>query len=237
MYLSSDRGGDGRRLYACRRRTRDTPWEMPARVDGLGTSTLDEAPALDRGQLYLMFASQRGTASVPHLFAAMRPDASAAWQSAAEIYGSHVPGRTRSALFSDGRALSFASRRLTQGRTADMSRGRARQRQLAVRVVAGARQRARHPRLLGGRPPGCPRMAGTSSSCRTGPGAVASTKRRAERKPPASETRAGRSTPLGGTGNSGAADATHLERGPVSRQSGTHRQVGFLRDRGLAPER
>ena len=108
MYLSSDCGGDGRRLDACRRRTRDTPWEMPARVDGLGLSTLDKAPALDRGQLYLVFASQRGTASAPHLFAAMRPDASAAWQSAAEITGAQlrlgghrsraVLGRTRAVV-------------------------------------------------------------------------------------------------------------------------------------------
>jgi hypothetical protein len=121
MYLSSDRGGDGRRLYATRRRTRDTPWEMPARVDGLGSSTLDKAPALDRGQLYLVFASPRGPASVPHLFAAMRPDASAAWQSAAEITAlSSAWEDTDPALFSDGRALLFASRRLTQGRTADL---------------------------------------------------------------------------------------------------------------------
>jgi hypothetical protein len=121
MYLSSDRGGDGRRLYGCRRRTRDTPWEMPARVDGLGTSTLDKAPALDRGQLYLMFASQRGAASAPHLYAAMRPDASAAWQSAAEITAlTSAWEDTDPALFSDGRALLFASRRLTQGRAADL---------------------------------------------------------------------------------------------------------------------
>jgi hypothetical protein len=55
---------------------------MPTRPETLGASTLDAAPSLDRGQLYLLFASQRGTASAPHLFAAMRPDASAAWQSA-----------------------------------------------------------------------------------------------------------------------------------------------------------
>ena len=94
MYLTSDRGGDGRRLYATRRRTRDTPWEMPTRVDGLGTSAVDEAPALDRGQLYLVFGSQRGTATDLHLFAAVRPDASAAWQSAARSPRSAPPGRT-----------------------------------------------------------------------------------------------------------------------------------------------
>lgn len=121
MFLTSDRGGDGRRLYASRRRTRDTPWEAPARVDGLGASTIDEAPALDRGQLYLVFASQRGTASDVHLFAAMRPDASAAWQSATEITALTSAWQdTDPALFSDGRALLFASRRLTQGQTSDL---------------------------------------------------------------------------------------------------------------------
>jgi Tol biopolymer transport system component len=121
MYFTSDRGGDGRHLYASRRRTRDTPWESPARVDTLGSSTLDEAPSVDRGQLYLVFASQRGTASAPHLFAAMRPDASAAWQSAAEITAlSSNWLDSDPALFSDGRALVFASRRLTQGGATDL---------------------------------------------------------------------------------------------------------------------
>jgi hypothetical protein len=121
MYFTSDRGGDGRRLYVSQRRTRDTPWQPPARVDTLGSSTLDEAPSLDRAQLYLAFASQRETASVPHLFAAMRPDASAAWQSAAEITAlSSAWQDSDPALYSDGRALLFASRRLTQGGTTDL---------------------------------------------------------------------------------------------------------------------
>jgi Tol biopolymer transport system component len=121
MYFTSDRGGDGRRLYVSRRRTRDTPWEMPARVDTLGPSTLDEAPTLDRGQLYLVFASQRGAASVTHLFGATRPDASAAWQAAAEITALSSSWQdTDPALYSDGRALLFASRRLTQGGTTDL---------------------------------------------------------------------------------------------------------------------
>jgi Tol biopolymer transport system component len=121
MYFASDRGGDGRRLYASCRRTRDTPWEMPARVDTLGSSTLDKAPALDRGQIYLVFASQRGTASAPHLFAATRPDSSAAWQSATEITALTSAWQDSDpALYSDGRGLLFASRRLTQGQTADL---------------------------------------------------------------------------------------------------------------------
>jgi Tol biopolymer transport system component len=121
MYLTSDRGGDGRRLYVSRRRTRDTPWEPPARIGTLGASALDQAPTVDRGQLYLVLASQRGGATVSHLFGATRPDASAAWPGAAEITALTSSWQdTDPALFSDGRALLFASRRLTQGGTADL---------------------------------------------------------------------------------------------------------------------
>jgi hypothetical protein len=121
MYFSSDRGGNGLRLYASTRRTRDTPWETPTRVDMLGTSALDAAPTLDRGQLHLVLASQRGTAAVAHLFAATRPDSSAAWPSAAEVTAlSSGWEDTDPALFSDGRALLFASRRLTQGGATDL---------------------------------------------------------------------------------------------------------------------
>ena len=121
MFLSSDRGGDGMRLYAARRRTRDTPWEQPAPVDGLGSSTLDVAPALDRAQLYLVFASQRGTASDLHLYAAMRPDASAAWQSAGELTALSSTSRdTDPALFEEGRGLIFASRRTAPAGKTDL---------------------------------------------------------------------------------------------------------------------
>ena len=85
MFLSSDCGGDGMRLYVSRRRTRDTPWDQPVRVEGLGVSMLDESPTVDRAQLYLVFTSQRGAATERHLYAATRPDASAAWQSATEL--------------------------------------------------------------------------------------------------------------------------------------------------------
>jgi hypothetical protein len=121
LYFTSDRAGDGRRLYVSQRRTRDTPWASPMRVDTLGASALDEAPTVDRAQLYLVFASQRGTASAPHLFAATRPDASAAWPSAAEITALGSAWQDSDpALFSDGRAMLFASRRLTQGGTTDL---------------------------------------------------------------------------------------------------------------------
>jgi len=121
MYLASDRGGGGMRLYVSQRRTRDTPWGTPALVDTLGASTLDEAPGVDRTQLNLVFASQRGTAARPHLFAATRPDASAAWQTASEItaLGSAWED-TDPALYADGSGLVFASRRLTQGGTTDL---------------------------------------------------------------------------------------------------------------------
>ena len=121
MYLASDRGGGGMRLYLSQRRTRDTPWGTPALVAGLGASTLDEAPGLDRSQLNLAFASQRGTAASPHLFAATRPDASAPWQAATEMTAlSSAWEDADPALFSNGSGLVFASRRLTQGGTADL---------------------------------------------------------------------------------------------------------------------
>ncbi len=120
MYFASDRGG-AERLYVSQRRTRDTPWGTPALLSTLGASTLDEAPALDRAQLYLAFGSQRDAASAAHLFSATRPDASAAWQSAAEItaLGSAWED-TDPALFASGSGLVFATRRLTQGGTADL---------------------------------------------------------------------------------------------------------------------
>ncbi len=121
LFFSSDRGGDGMHVYVSRRRTRDTPWEQPVRVDGLGASTLDLAPAVDRAQLYLVFASQRGTASDLHLYAAVRPDASAAWQSAGELTALGSTSRdTDPALFTEGRGLIFASRRTAPGGKTDL---------------------------------------------------------------------------------------------------------------------
>lgn len=121
MFLSSDRGGDGMRLYVSRRRTLDTPWEQPVPVGGLGSSALDEAPAVDRAQLYLVFASQRGTAPDAHLYAATRPDASAAWQIAGELTAlSSTTRDTDPALFAEGRGLVFASRRTAPGLTTDL---------------------------------------------------------------------------------------------------------------------
>jgi hypothetical protein len=120
MYFASDRVG-ALRIYMSQRRTRDTPWGMPALVSTLGASTLDKAPALDRSQLNLAFASQRGTASAAHIFTATRPDASAAWLSATEITAlSSAWEDTDPALFASGSGLVFASRRLTQGGTADL---------------------------------------------------------------------------------------------------------------------
>ena len=120
MYFASDRGG-AERIYMSQRRTRDTPWGMPALVSTLGASTLDKAPGLDRAQLNLAFASQRGTASAAHLFTATRPDASAAWLSASEITALDSAWEDSDpALFSSGSGLVFASRRLTQGGTADL---------------------------------------------------------------------------------------------------------------------
>ena len=121
MFFSSDRGGDGLRLYVSQRRTRDTPWEQPVRIDSLGSSALDEAPTVDRLQTYMVFTSQRGTETERHLYAATRPDASTAWQFAGELTALNSTYRdTDPALFMDGRGLVFASRRTSQGLPADL---------------------------------------------------------------------------------------------------------------------
>jgi hypothetical protein len=114
MFLSSDRGGAGTRLYVSQRRTRDTPWGQPVLLDTLGSSALDEAPALDRAQLKLVFASVRGAASIPHLYTSTR-------QSAVELAAlSSAWEDTDPALFNEGRGVVFASRRASQGGTADL---------------------------------------------------------------------------------------------------------------------
>ena len=112
LFFASDRGGDGMRLYVSQRRTLDTPWEQPVRVDGLGTSALDRAPAVNGAQLSLVFASQRTAATDLHLYAAIRPDASAPWQLAGELTALSSTRRdTDPALFDAGRGLVFASLR------------------------------------------------------------------------------------------------------------------------------
>jgi len=121
MVLASDRGGAGLELWVFQRRTRDTPWGMPMLVTALGSSTLDEAPSLDRTELNLAFGSQRGTATAAHLFSSTRPDSSAVWQTAVELSALNSAWEdTDPALFSNGSGLVFASRRLTQGGTADL---------------------------------------------------------------------------------------------------------------------
>jgi hypothetical protein len=119
MYFTSDRGGAGRHLYVSQRRTRDTPWETPMRLD-LGPASYDAAPTLDRNQLLLVFASGRGAATVPHLFSTTRVPGGD-WQPATEITAlSSGYIDSDPALFSDGRAIVFSSRRLTQGGAADL---------------------------------------------------------------------------------------------------------------------
>jgi hypothetical protein len=125
MYLASDRVGDGgdngMRIYVSMRRTRDTPWMTPMLVSGLGSSTLDEAPGLDRTELNLAFASQRGIDTTAHLFSASRPDTSQSWQNVTELSALNSTWQDNGpALFSNGAGLVFASWRLTKGGTADL---------------------------------------------------------------------------------------------------------------------
>jgi WD40 repeat protein len=65
--------------------------------------------------------SAHNGAPAAHLFASTRPDASAAWQGASEITALNSTWEdTDPALFASGSGLVFASRRLTQGGTADL---------------------------------------------------------------------------------------------------------------------
>jgi Tol biopolymer transport system component len=125
MYLASDRvgdgGGSGMRIYVSQRRTRVTAWQTPTLVSGLGSSTLDEGPGLDRTELNLAFASERGTDTQAHLFTATRPDTSANWQNPTALSALNSAWEdTDPALFSNGSGLVFSSRRLTQGGTSDL---------------------------------------------------------------------------------------------------------------------
>jgi Tol biopolymer transport system component len=121
IMFASDRAGDGVRLYVATRLDRDQPWGAPQPVLGLGTSVLDRAPALDGADLQLVFASQRGTAEVPHLYAATRADAAAGWTEAVELTAINSAWQdVDPALFAAGRGLIFASRRAGGGQTSDL---------------------------------------------------------------------------------------------------------------------
>jgi len=123
IHFASDRAGEGLRLYVSRRAARDQPWMPPQPDSDVGPSVLDRAPTLDAAQLQMVFASQRGTATVPHLYGASRTDQDAAWQSVAELSAINSAWQdVDPALYAAGRALIFASRRTGQGRTADLYR-------------------------------------------------------------------------------------------------------------------
>lgn len=121
IMFASDRAGDGVRLYVATRPDRDQPWGAPQPVPGLGTSVLDRAPALGAADLQLVFASQRGTAAVPHLFGTTRTDTAAGWTAAVELTALNSAWQdVDPALFAGGRGLVFASRRTGGGQTSDL---------------------------------------------------------------------------------------------------------------------
>jgi Tol biopolymer transport system component len=111
------------RLYVSRRAARDQPWMPPQPESDLGPSLQDRAPSLDAARLQMVFGSQRGTATVPHLYSATRADEGAAWQNIVELTAINSAWQDLDpALYAAGRALIFASRRTGQGRTADLYR-------------------------------------------------------------------------------------------------------------------
>jgi Tol biopolymer transport system component len=123
IHFSSDRAGNGMRLYVSRRTARDQPWMAPQPEGDVGPSLLDRAPSVDAAQVHMVFASQRGTATVLHLFSATRADQAAAWQNVVELTAINSAWQdVDPALFAAGRGLIFISRRTGQGRTADLYR-------------------------------------------------------------------------------------------------------------------
>lgn len=121
LYFSSDRGGDGPRLYAARRAARTLPWEAPVELSGLGTSTEDTGPSVDPTSPFMVFASLRGGAADPHLFTASRLDALITWTAVAPMSGVNSDRQDENpALFDTALSLIFSSRRTMKGATSDL---------------------------------------------------------------------------------------------------------------------
>lgn len=121
MYFSSDRAGDGMRLYVTRRSAPGATWGAPQQLDGLGTAVLDRAPSVDEGQVQMVFASERGTSTIVHLYTTSRSNADAGWQTPQALTTITSAWQDIDpALFGGARYLIFASRRAQQGKTADL---------------------------------------------------------------------------------------------------------------------
>ena len=119
--FSSDRAGDGYRLYVSRRAARGQPWAAPQPVTGLGASTLDMGPSVDPSGLDMVFASQRDPATDAHLYRASRTDPQGSWADVmplAEINSARQDENP--ALFDHGLSLVWSSRGPSNGGTSDL---------------------------------------------------------------------------------------------------------------------
>lgn len=120
IYFSSDRSGDGYRLYVSRRAARGQPWGPPQALSGLGSSTLDMGPTVDPTGLNMVFASQRNATEVG-LYRASRTDPQGTWGDVtplSEINSSRQDENP--ALFDHGLSLVWSSRGPSNGSTSDL---------------------------------------------------------------------------------------------------------------------
>ncbi|HVT08310.1 MAG TPA: hypothetical protein VHO67_12705 [Polyangia bacterium] len=120
IYFSSDRAGDGYRLYVSRRAARGQPWDPPQPVTGLGVSTMDTGPTVDPSESTMVFASQRNTSDA-HLYRASRPDPQGPWTDVTpldEINSSRQDENP--ALFDGALSLIWSSRGPSNGATSDL---------------------------------------------------------------------------------------------------------------------
>ncbi len=118
--FSSDRAGDGYRLYVSRRSARGQRWGVPQQMTGLGSSTLDMGPTVDPSGLNMVFASERNTINAG-LYRASRPDPQASWTDVtalSEINSSRQDENP--ALFDHGLSLVWSSRGPSNGSTSDL---------------------------------------------------------------------------------------------------------------------
>jgi len=120
IYFSSDRSGAGYQLYVSQRAARDQPWDPPALMAGLGSSTLDMGPTVDPTGLNMVFASERNTSNIS-LYAASRTDPQGTWGSVTPLAEVNSTRQDENpALFNHALSLVWSSRGPSNGSTSDL---------------------------------------------------------------------------------------------------------------------
>ena len=120
LTFSSDRGGDGYRLYVSRRAARGESWGVPQAVSGLGASSRDMGPTVDPTGLNMVFASQPSPTQVS-LYRASRTDARATWTNVTPLSEINSARQDENpALFDHALSLVWSSRGPSNGSTSDL---------------------------------------------------------------------------------------------------------------------